>query len=74
MISKKLQETIKLSNMKSYQIAHKAGLHYSTLSRLINGIDKVKRDDPRVIAVGRVLGIPPNGCFEKAEQTNEAFV
>ena len=33
-------------------------------SKLINGIEIPKPGDPRVIAVGRVLNIPPNECFQ----------
>lgn len=66
-ISKKLQVAAKLSDLKGYQIAHLAGLHPSTLSRLLCGIDHVKHGDPRVIAVGRILGIPPEECFEEGK-------
>ena len=62
--SRLLVNTIKLSNRRAYKIAQDAGLHPSTLSRLINGIEQVRPSDPRVIAVGRVLGIPQNECFE----------
>lgn len=65
MLSRKLIHTIKLSEKRAYQIAHEAGLHPSTLSSLLNGIEKVKPGDPRVIAVGRVLGIPAEDCFEE---------
>ena len=64
MISRKLREAVILSEMKSYQIAHAANLHPSTLSRIICGIEKVKKGDPRVISIGRVLGIPAEDCFQ----------
>lgn len=62
--SRLLRNTVKLSEKRAYQIAHEAGLHPSTLSRLLNGIERVKPSDPRLIAVGRVLGIPKGACFE----------
>ena len=68
MINQKLRNTVKLSDKKAYEIAHKAGLHPSTLSRIICGIEKVKPGDPRVIAIGRVLGFSKNECFEKNDQ------
>ncbi len=64
-ISMKLLHTVKLSNFKAYEIAHMANIHPSTLSKIICGIDKVNPHDPRVIAIGRVLGIPANECFQE---------
>lgn len=63
-VSKKLCVKAKLSPLKGYEIAHLAGIHPSTLSKIICGIDKVNPDDPRVIAVGRVLGLSENECFQ----------
>jgi len=60
-----LINSVKLSKKRAYEIAIKAGLHPSTLSRLVNGIDKIKPDDPRIIAVGKILGIPAEDCFEE---------
>lgn len=65
MLSQKVIHAVKLSEKRAYQIAHEAGLHPSALSSLLNGIVKVKHGDPRVIAVGRVLGIPAEECFQK---------
>ena len=64
-ISKKLKEAIKLSDDRSYEIAHQAKLDPSTLSKLMCGIAKIKPQDTRVIAVGRVLDIPPDECFQE---------
>jgi hypothetical protein len=60
-----LINTVKLSPKKSYKIAIEAGLHPSTLSRLINGIERIKPGDERILAIGRVLGIPPEACFQE---------
>jgi len=65
MVSERLRAAIKLGHEPAYKIAQKAGLDPSTLSKLICGITNVKPDDPRVIAVGRVLNIPPNECFQE---------
>lgn len=63
MISKKLIEAVKLAPMRAYQIAHRAEIHPSTLSKILNGIDEVKPGDPRVVRIAKVLGLPPNDCF-----------
>lgn len=64
MISRKLRDAIKTSDLKSYQIAHEADMTPSTLSRIINGIDLVKPNDPRVLRVARIVGLSPEDCFE----------
>ena len=64
MVSKELIAAIKLSKKRHYQIAQEAGLHPSTLSKIINGIEKVRRGDHRVLRLGRVLAIPENRLFE----------
>jgi len=38
-----------------------------TLSKLINGIEPVKRRDSRIIAVGKIIGLVERECFEKTE-------
>lgn len=67
MISRKLKEAIKLSDLKAYEIAHLAGIHPSTLSRIVNGIDEVNPGDPRVLRIARALGLKPEVCFEADE-------
>ena len=64
MVSKEFINTIKLSNLKSYEIAHAAGIHPSTLSRIVCGIEKVSSGDKRVITVGKIIGLRPDQCFE----------
>ncbi len=71
-LSKELIHAVKLADIRHYEICQRANppLHPSVLSKLINGIEKVRDNDNRVIAVGEVLGIPPAECFEK-EDCNE---
>jgi len=45
------------------ELAERTGLHYATISQLIHGYQKPRLDDPRVIALGRVLGLGPGECF-----------
>ena len=71
MISNKLIQLVRLSPKRAYKIAHEAGIHPSTMSKLLNGIEQIKPKDPRVIAVGRVLGIPPEECFAEAEKEQD---
>ena len=71
MVSHKFKAAIKLSNIPAYRIAQKANLDPNTLSKLVCGITKVKFGDPRVLAVGRVLGIPGDECFEAEEMEKQ---
>lgn len=64
MISRRLRETVKLSDLRAYEIAHRANLHPSTLSRILHGIEDVMPGDPRVLRIAKVLGVRPEECFE----------
>ncbi len=64
MVSKKFIEAVKLHERPAYQIAHDANIHSSTLSKIMNGIDRVKPGDRRVLAVGRVLDLKEDELFD----------
>lgn len=64
-VSQKLIAALKLNSTPAYKIAWSAGVNPTMLSKLINGIERPKPNDQRVIAVGRVLNIPPNECFQE---------
>ena len=64
MVSSKFKNAVKLSNLRAYQVAHLSGLHPSTLSRIVCGIERVKAGDPRVLRVAKVVGVPESECFE----------
>lgn len=67
-VSRLFIASIKLADRPAYRIAHQAGLHPATLSKLISGAERVKPNDPRVIAVGQAIGLSPGECFaEHAE-------
>ncbi len=66
MVSRRFIEAVRLAPKRAYQIAHEAGLHPTTLSRIICGIDLVRPGDPRVIRIAIVLGLDPAQCFEQA--------
>ena len=64
MVSRRLIEAVKLSDMKGYEIAHQADMHPSTLSRILNGIEDVRPGDQRVMRIAKVLGLKSEECFE----------
>lgn len=63
-VSQKFIAALKLSSLPAYKIAWSAGANPTVLSKLINGIERPKPNDPRIIKVGRVLGIPAEQCFD----------
>lgn len=67
MLSQKFISILKLTDEPHYKIAHKANLHPSTLSKLLNGIEKIQQNDKRVLQVGKIIGLKPKECFEKGE-------
>lgn len=66
-ISRKLRAAVKLSPVRMYRLAQEAGLHPSTLSKLINGITPARPGDPRILRLGTLLGLKPEELFEEAE-------
>lgn len=62
--SRELVVALRLSEKPQYAIARRAGIHPNLLSKLIHGIERIRPYDDRLIAVGKVLGIPPEKCFE----------
>ena len=61
--SQTLRDRIKLSPEPMYRLAWRAGCHPSTLSRLLHGAATVRPGDPRIVAVGREVGLTPEECF-----------
>jgi transcriptional regulator with XRE-family HTH domain len=63
MVSDQFKEAVKLYKGRQYEIAHKAGIHPSVLSRIVCGIDKTEPGDLRVLRVAKVLGLRKKDCF-----------
>ncbi len=68
MIGKKLIQALKLAPKRMYQIAWEADVHPTTLSKIVNGIDRVRPGDPRVLRLGKVMNIPEDELFEPDEE------
>jgi len=71
MVSERFRAAVLLNPKRAYRIAQEAGLHPSTLSKLLNGIERVKPGDVRVIKVGEILGFKPEECFDPPEGVSE---
>lgn len=64
-VSKRFVSELKLHDLPAYRIAQKAGIDPNMLSKLINGIDQVRKDDYRILAVGKILRLRAKECFEQ---------
>ncbi|MCI0621593.1 MAG: helix-turn-helix domain-containing protein [Acidobacteria bacterium] len=63
-ISQQFLIRLKLGGIRQYKAAQKAKVDPTTLSKLVSGAERVKPHDPRILAVGAVLGLKPEECFE----------
>ena len=64
-VSKQFIESVKLSPIRAYRLAQAAEVNPSVLSQIINRIIDVRAGDYRVIAVGEILGLKAEQCFEQ---------
>ncbi len=67
-VSQQFLIRLKLNELPAYKLAQRAGVNPSKLSKLINGIDRVRPRDPRIIAVGEIMGLAESECFEGTEE------
>ena len=70
-LSRQFLIRLKLHEFPAYKIAQLAGVNSNTLSKLINGIDPLKPEDPRIVAVGEVLGLKASECFQDEREISE---
>lgn len=64
LVSKTLRDLIKLSPIPAYKLALRvAKCHPTTFSKLLNGAERVRKNDPRILAVGERLGLAAKDCF-----------
>lgn len=71
MISAKFRSELIIARsrgLRQYEIARKAKVHPTVLSAFVHDAIPVRRDDARVVAVGRVLGLEPAECFEREDE------
>lgn len=59
-----LRESVNRSGLRHFQIAALAGLHPSTVSKVLGGRARLCKDDPRALAIARVLGVTPEQTLQ----------
>jgi hypothetical protein len=63
-VSAKFIEALRNHSERAYRLWRRAGVDPTTGSKLIHGATLVHPNDPRIVAVGRELGLQPSECFE----------
>lgn len=63
MLSTRLIHAVKLHSEPQWRLAHRAGVHPSTLSRWMNRVEVPRRDDPRLIRLAAQVAVPLEDCF-----------
>ena len=65
-ISSRLRDALKLADGQHWRFAQAIGVHPTTLSRWISGAQPPRSGDPRVVALGALVGVPADACFAEA--------
>lgn len=65
-VSREFLIRLKLNSKPAYTIAQQAGVHPNWLSKAIHGVEPIKPRDPRIVAVGHILGLLESQCFDVA--------
>jgi hypothetical protein len=67
-VSRLFIEAVKSHNEASHELIARLPprlrIHPSLLSKWINRAQSVRREDERVVAIGALLGLAPESCFE----------
>lgn len=65
MISQEFKNALKLHPIPKFKLAWEAGISPSIFSHLLNGHQKVKTDDERILRVARLISFPTEKVFTK---------
>jgi hypothetical protein len=63
-VSQRLKIAVKTAPSRQYVLARRIRVHPSVLSAWLNQMTDPRPNDPRVIALGRLVGVPADECFE----------
>ncbi|MBI3616535.1 MAG: helix-turn-helix transcriptional regulator [Candidatus Omnitrophica bacterium] len=62
-LSPKFVEALRMKHGQMYRLAFRAGLHPTTLSKVLNGAQEVQPKDKRLVRLGHLLGLSPEELF-----------
>lgn len=64
MLSQQFIEKLKLWHEPQYKVAIQAGVHPALLSKWVIGAQPIRAGDPRIIKIGKILGLKPQEVFK----------
>jgi transcriptional regulator with XRE-family HTH domain len=70
--SRDLIIAVKLADRPAWRIAVEAGISPTTLSRLISGSLRPRPNDPRLLRVAEILGVPKDRVFAEVDARGQA--
>lgn len=70
-LKRKLLES-RFAGVRQYDLARRAGIDATTLSKILHGAIGVELGDVRIIRLGRELGVAPEQCFATGSRKSAA--
>jgi transcriptional regulator with XRE-family HTH domain len=71
MISTTLRNAVRLYPDRIWQLARRIGVHPTVVSKWLSGSQPPKAGDPRVIALGALVGVSADRCFAGVDASAE---
>jgi len=65
-LSRQFRIAVKLSTVPAYRLAIAAEVRPGWFYRAFSGVDSFRPSDYRIIAIGELLGLKPEECFEES--------
>jgi hypothetical protein len=69
-LSQRFIDAVRLSPVRAYVLARVCSTNPVQLSQWLNRARDPRANDPRVIAIGRILGLRPEDCFESTDSAS----
>lgn len=62
-ISEKFRQAARISETPLYRLALQCDIPPGSIYKVIRGIASANPEDPKIIALGKLLGLKPRECF-----------
>ncbi len=69
MLSKQFRDAVRLHPAPQYRLAISCGIDPCWLSKALHSAVKIRIGEPRIIAIGKLIGLGPADCFVDEEET-----
>jgi hypothetical protein len=68
-VSQKFINAVRLSDVQNYRLAMSCNIDPPLLSKFIHHAVKITPNDPRVVAIGKLLGLSADQCFDQESES-----